>query len=100
MPSAAVQTPRHTTVLFADVSGSTKLYDSVGDTAAFEAIGACIDRLRQSAEADGGRAVKTMGDEVMGLFPSPDAAASPATPMPTPLHSLPTIGHHTLPLPP
>ena len=93
-----MQTTRHTTVLFADVSGSTKLYDSVGDTAAFEAIGACIDRLRQSAEADGGRVVKTMGDEVMVLFPSPDAAASAATRMHTAVESLPTVGNNKLAL--
>jgi len=47
-------TTRHTTVLFADVSGSTKLYDSVGDTAAFEAIGACIDRLRNPRKPTAG----------------------------------------------
>ena len=93
-----MQSTRHTTVLFADVSGSTKLYDSVGDTAAFEAIGACIDRLRQSAEADGGRVVKTMGDEVMVLFPSPDAAASAATRMHTAIESLPTVGNNKLAL--
>src|SRR5436853_6966145 len=93
-----MQSTRQRTVLFADVSGSTKLYDSVGDTAAFEAIGACIDRLRQSAEADGGRVVKTMGDEVMVLFPSPDAAASAATRMHTAVESLPTVGSHKLAL--
>src|SRR5256885_5576625 len=98
MPSAAVQSTRHTTVLFADVSGSTKLYDSVGDTAAFEAIGACIDHLRQSAEANGGRVVKTMGDEVMVLFPSPDAAASAATRMHAAVEALPTVGNNKLAL--
>jgi len=97
IPSARCNHP-HTTVLFADVSGSTKLYDSVGDTAAFEAIGACIDQLRRSAEADGGRVVKTMGDEVMVLFPSPDAAASAATRMHTAVESLPVVGSNKLAL--
>jgi len=93
-----MQSTRHTTVLFADVSGSAKLYDSVGDTAAFEAIGACIDQLRQAAEADGGRVVKTMGDEVMALFPSPDAAASAATRMHAAVESLPAVGSNKLAL--
>jgi len=93
-----MQSTRPTTVLFADVSGSTKLYDSVGDTAAFEAIGACIDQLRQAAEADGGRVVKTMGDEVMALFPSPDAAASAATRMHAAVESLPAVGSNKLAL--
>ena len=93
-----MQSTRPTTVLFADVSGSTKLYDSVGDTAAFEAIGACIDQLRQAAEANGGRVVKTMGDEVMALFPSPDAAASAATRMHAAVESLPAVGSNKLAL--
>src|SRR5436853_6960678 len=91
-----MQSTRQRTVLFADVSGSTKLYDSVGDTAAIEAIGACIDRLRQSAEADGGRVDKTMGEEVMVLFPSPDAAASAATRMHMAVDSLPTVVNNHL----
>ena len=93
-----MQSTRHTTVLFADVSGSAKLYDSVGDTAAFEAIGACIDQLRQAAEAGGGRVVKTMGDKVMALFPSPDAAASAATRMHAAVESLPAVGSNKLAL--
>ena len=93
-----MQSTRPTTVLFADVSGSTKLYDSVGDTAAFEAIGACIDQLRRAAEADGGRVVKTMGDEVMVLFPSPDAAARAATRMHAAVESLPAVGSNKLAL--
>src|SRR2546429_9930331 len=93
-----MQSTRPTTVLFADVSGSTKLYDSVGATAAFEAIGACIDQLRRAAEADGGRVVKTMGDEVMVLFPSPDAAARAATRMHAAVESLPVVGSNKLAL--
>src|SRR2546425_12832149 len=66
---------RQTTVLFADVSGSTHLYETAGDAAALDAIGRCIERLSQAAESTGGRGLKTMGDEGMVLFPTPDAAA-------------------------
>src|SRR2546423_629337 len=66
--------------------------------AAFEAIGACIDQLRKSAEANGGRVVKTMGDEVMVLFPSPDAAASAATRMHAAVEALPAVGNNKLAL--
>src|SRR5437762_11315793 len=69
---------RQTTVLFADVSGSTKLYETAGDAAALTAIGRCIERMRKAAESTGGRVVKTIGDEIMALFPSPDAAAGAA----------------------
>src|SRR5256885_13598735 len=66
---------RQTTVLFADVSGSTSLYETAGDVAALDAIGLCIGRLSQAAESTGGPGLKTPGDEVMGLLPPPDAAA-------------------------
>src|SRR2546422_5097665 len=39
-----------------------------------------------------------MGDEVMVLFPSPDAAASAATRMHTAVESLPTVGNNKLAL--
>jgi adenylate cyclase len=59
-------------VLFADVSGSTKLYESVGDSAAHAAIDLCVKLFRALTEQHGGRVVKTIGDEVMAIFP--DAA--------------------------
>jgi class 3 adenylate cyclase len=44
---------RNTTVLFADVSGSTKLYETAGDAAALEAIGnalkSCAGRRKRTA---------------------------------------------------
>ena len=83
---------RQTTVLFADVSGSTKLYEAAGDVLAAEAIGRCLEKLRLSAEATGGRVVKTMGDSVMALFSSPDAAASAAARMQVAIESLPAVG--------
>src|SRR5205823_4731070 len=42
---------RQTTVLFADVSGSTSLYETEGDAAALDAIGLCIGRLSQALRA-------------------------------------------------
>jgi adenylate cyclase len=84
---------RQTTVLFADVTGSTKLYEAAGDALAAEAIGHCLEKLRLSAEATGGRVVKTMGDAVMVLFSSPDAAASAAARMQVAIESLPPLGH-------
>src|SRR5205807_10110492 len=56
------------TVLFADVSGSTRLIETAGDAVALKAIARCIERLRKAAESTGGRVVKTIGDEVMVLF--------------------------------
>ena len=83
---------RQVTVLFADVSGSTKLYESEGDKAAMEAIARCVDQLRKTVESSGGRVVKTIGDEVMAVFPTPDAAAFAASNMQYAIDALPMVG--------
>ena len=83
---------RETTVLFADVSGSTQLYETAGDTAAMEAIDRCIGHLKAATLAAGGRVVKTIGDELMALFPGPDAAANAASAMQGGMEALPALG--------
>jgi len=55
-------------VLFADVSGSTKLYEAVGDAAAHAAIDLCVKLFANITEQHGGRVIKTIGDEVMSIF--------------------------------
>jgi len=92
MNMATMDQARQVTVLFADVSDSTKLYESEGDKAAMEAIARCVDRLRQCVEASGGRVVKTIGDEVMAVFPTPDAAAIAAGRMQHAIDALPLAG--------
>ena len=90
--SEAMDHTRQVTVLFADVSGSTKLYESEGDTAAMEAIARCIDTLRRTVDSSGGRVVKTIGDEVMAVFPTPDAAAYAASSMQSAIDALLLVG--------
>ena len=85
-----------TTVLFADVTGSTRLYETAGDSRAVEEIGVCMQKLREAVEAHGGRVVKTMGDAVMALFPTPSAAAAAAARMQTDVESLPAVGGRKL----
>ena len=83
---------RQVTVLFADVSGSTKLYESEGDAAAMEAIARCVDLLRRTVESSGGRVVKTIGDEVMAVFATPDTAAFAASNMQYAIDALAPVG--------
>ncbi len=83
---------RQVTVLFADVSGSTKLYESEGDVTAMEAIARCLDRLLHTVESSGGRVVKTIGDEIMAVFPTPDAAAVASANMQYAIDALPMVG--------
>jgi len=68
-------------VLFADVSDSTRLYESLGDTAAFGGVRGVIGSLRDVSGAFGGRVVKTIGDGLMCVFPDADSAASAAAEM-------------------
>lgn len=64
------------TIAFADVCQSTRLYESLGDLRAREAIARCIGLMREASDRNGGRVIKTIGDEVMVSFPDPDAAAA------------------------
>ena len=65
-------------VLFADVSGSTKLYEAVGDKAAHAAIDLCVKTFSALTEQHGGRVIKTIGDEVMAIFPQASQAGRAA----------------------
>jgi class 3 adenylate cyclase len=75
------QSQREQAVLFADVSGSTRLYEVLGDTRAFAAINTCLESLRQLTATHGGRVVKTIGDEIMAVFPSALSATHAACEM-------------------
>lgn len=68
-------------ILFADVVGSTKLYEVMGDLKARDMVAICIDVMRTATEKHGGTVIKTMGDEVMSTFPSADEALNAANQM-------------------
>jgi class 3 adenylate cyclase len=65
---------RELVVLYADISGSTRLYEQYGDAMAREAVATCIQILTEITERSRGRLVKTIGDEVMCAFDSPASA--------------------------
>ncbi|RPI46486.1 MAG: adenylate/guanylate cyclase domain-containing protein [Betaproteobacteria bacterium] len=67
--------------LFADVVGSTRLYEQFGDAIAHAAIEGCLDELKQVTAHFGGRTVKTIGDELMAVFPSADLVCQAAIEM-------------------
>ncbi len=66
-------------VLFADIDGSTKLYEIHGDETAHRLTAECLTVLDAKAGMAGGRTVKTSGDGVMCVFATPDAAFRAAT---------------------
>jgi class 3 adenylate cyclase len=61
-------------VLFVDVCESTKLYSMLGDNAARSLINDCLSLISKTVEYQGGRVVKTIGDEVLSVFSTVDAA--------------------------
>ncbi len=70
-------------ILFADVVGSTQLYDKFGDTKASETVAACLSVMKDSTHEFNGTVIKTIGDEVMATFPVVDDAMSAAIMMQT-----------------
>ena len=65
-------------VMFADVAGSTQLFDQIGDKAAKAAIDQCLALMIEIIENKQGKIVKTIGDEVMCRFSEIDDAADSA----------------------
>jgi class 3 adenylate cyclase len=59
------------TILFADVSGSTKLFETRGDVEARRLVAAILGALAEVCARHGGRVIKTIGDEIMCTFPGP-----------------------------
>ena len=57
------------TTLFADVSGSTKLFETRGDVEARRIVSAVLGALGEVVNRHGGRVIKTIGDEIMCTFP-------------------------------
>ena len=72
---------RELAIVFADVVGSTRLYELLGDLRASETVGLCIRLMRQATEEHRGTVIKTMGDEVMATFASADDALTAAAEM-------------------
>ena len=68
-------------ILYADVSGSTKLYEKFGDDIARSDIRICIDLLTRVTRDWDGEVIKTIGDELMCAFHDPSNAANAAKEM-------------------
>jgi len=56
------------TILFADVSGSTRLFEQKGDVEARRLIAAVLGALTVICNSHGGKVIKTIGDEIMCTF--------------------------------
>jgi adenylate cyclase len=68
----------HVAILFADIAGSTRIYESLGDDVAHRIVREMLRRAGLAVEAKDGTVVKTIGDELMAAFASADDAVAAA----------------------
>ena len=61
-------------VMFADVAGSTAMYENMGDDLARERISKSLDTLITVTKRHSGKLVKTIGDEILVYFTDVDMA--------------------------
>jgi class 3 adenylate cyclase len=80
-------------ILFADVVGSTQLYEQLGDDKARSMVGRCIEIMREATDSNGGTVIKTIGDEVMATFATADEAMGAAKAMQERITAAPDLAH-------
>lgn len=69
------------TVLFADLRGSTSMYETLGNADATAVVTQSVALLARIVVNHGGRVVKTLGDGLMAMFSSTDSAVAAADEM-------------------
>ena len=80
------------TVLFADLRGSTALYETLGNAEATSVVTHCVRALGKPVADAGGHVVKTLGDGLMAVFPMPQPAIQAAMQMHDVLEAMVTRG--------
>jgi class 3 adenylate cyclase len=68
-------------ILFADISGSTALYDKLGNEVALQLVTRTLDILVREVATRQGTVIKTIGDEIMCDFPDAVTAIDAACAM-------------------
>ncbi|MFZ2633521.1 MAG: adenylate/guanylate cyclase domain-containing protein [Desulfosalsimonadaceae bacterium] len=72
---------RHLTILFADISKSSNIYELLGDQAAQEIVGKILKRLSDLTVKFEGTVIKTVGDAIISTFGATDNAIEAAKSM-------------------
>jgi class 3 adenylate cyclase len=78
-------------VLFADIAGSTKLYEVLGDATAKAMIDEALVEMSAVTARHGGRVIKTIGDEIMCVFDGADRGFIAATDLQNRVDKLPVV---------
>ena len=79
-------------VLFADLRGSTALYESLGNAEATSVVTHCVTAIGGPVQSHGGTVIKTLGDGLMAVFDEPRAALDAAVEMHDTLDAIVTRG--------
>jgi class 3 adenylate cyclase len=69
------------TVLFADLRGSTSMYETLGNAAATAVVSRSVALLARIVTVHGGRVIKTLGDGLMAVFDTPSQGVTAADDM-------------------
>src|SRR5215510_12465213 len=83
-------------VLFADVCGSSALYETLGDAEARRAVERCLNRSERAAVAHRGTLIKTIGDEALIVFDAAEQAFFAACEMQQKVDDLPPVSGNKL----
>ena len=70
-------------VLFADIAGSTQMYDRHGDEPTQELLVKCLDLMAEIVCSHRGEVVRRIGDELLCTFPNAEDAAAAANSLQT-----------------
>jgi class 3 adenylate cyclase len=81
------------TVLFADLRGSTALFELLGNAEATSVVTHCVSALAVPVSAHAGTVVKTLGDGLMAVFDAPAQAMEAAVQMHDVLDGIVSRGH-------
>lgn len=66
------------TILLADITGSTPLYENAGDAAAARQVADCLDCMKTIAKQEGGAFIRSRGDDILCTFAIPASALKAA----------------------
>jgi class 3 adenylate cyclase len=80
------------TVLFADLRGSTAIFETLGNAEATSVVTHCINALGAPVKGHAGHVVKTLGDGLMAVFDDPPPAVQAAMQMHDVLDSIASRG--------
>jgi adenylate cyclase len=80
------------TILFADLRGSTSLYEQLGNAEATSVVTHTVTQVTRSVTDSGGQVVKTLGDGLMAIFVAAPQAVRAAQQMHDALERLVTRG--------